>query len=432
MAPAKAAVESAEARFIERNPKSKSFHDQASNSLPGGNTRTPVWTSPFALRMERGFESNVWDVDGHKYTDFMGELAAGIYGHSHPIIREAMISAFDTVGLSLGSTIVQEQRYAELLCSRFGLDLVRFSNSGTEANIHAINGAKAFTGKNKVVVFGGAYHGSVLSFGDGRVAPQNWNKDDWVMGKYNDVQSARKVIEDTSDLAAVLVEGMQGVGGCILGHVDFLQQVQESAKRVGAVFILDEIMTSRLAPGGLQSLLGLKPDMTTMGKHLGGGFAFGALGGRADIMGVYDPRREGAVVHAGTFNNNTMTMSVGYAGLSRIFTPEVAAAFNAMGDKYRQKLQEVAKGTKCFFTGLGSFIAVHFADQNVDDLASVEDVEERWDLKDLFWFEMLEDGFWTTRRGVISLMLPTPESEMDRFVACVGRFLERHGSIVAL
>lgn len=353
-----------------------------------------------------------------------------MYGHSHSVIREAIVSAFDTVGLSLGSTIDQEQNYAQLLCSRFGLDLVRFANSGTEANIHAINGAKAFTGKTKVIVFAGAYHGSVLSFGDGRVAAQNWNKDDWVIARYNDVKSARETIESTPDLAAVLVEGMQGVGGCIVGQVDFLQQVQESAKRVGAVLILDEIMTSRLAPGGIKTLLDLKPDMTTMGKHLGGGFAFGALGGRADIMAVFDPQREDAVVHAGTFNNNTMTMCVGHAGLSRIFTPEVAMAFNAMGDMYRQKLNQVAKGTKCFFTGMGSFIAVHFSDQRVGVLKSVEDVMERWDLKDLFWFEMLEDGFWITRRGMISLMLPTPESEMDRFVECVARFLERHGDIL--
>lgn len=207
---------------------------------------------------------------------------------------------------------------------------------------------------------------------------------------------------------------------------------QESAKKVGAVFILDEVMTSRLSPHGLHGVLGLKPDLVTLGKYLGGGFAFGAFGGREDIMAVYDPRSAGAVAHSGTFNNNTMTMHVGHAGLSKILTPEVNNAFNAKGDKYRQRLQEVTKGTKCSFTGRGALWAVHFSDIGLQDIRSVEDVSERHDLHDLFWFEMLEDGYWIHRRGSIALILDTPDEELDRFVGCVEKFLERHQEIFKL
>lgn len=346
------------------------------------------------------------------------------------MIREAIVSTFDNVGMTLGSTIVQEQKHAALMCSRFKIDRVRFTNSGTEANLHALNGARRFTGRNKVVVFSGGYHGAVLSFGDGTVAFNNVNRDDWVIARYNDVEAARRAIEGTSDVAAVLVEGIQGAGGCISASTEFLHAIQASAKKIGAVFILDEVMTSRLAPGGLQSLLDLQPDMTTFGKYLGGGFAFGAFGGRSEIMSVYDPRSSGSLAHSGTFNNNTMAMYAGYAGLSQVYTPEAAVEFNRRGDVFREKLQAVSKGTKCSFTGRGAILAVHFTDDGLEDLECVDDFSERWDLKDLFWLEMMEDGYWITRRGSIALILGTTDEELDRFVGCVGEFLQRHKSIM--
>ncbi|POS75022.1 glutamate-1-semialdehyde 2,1-aminomutase [Diaporthe helianthi] len=420
------ALAAAQNRYVESHPNSKRQHEIAVTHLPGGNTRTVLHTSPFPLTMKCGKGPFVWDEDGHKYLDLVGELSAGIYGHSHPVIREAIVSTFDDVGLNLGSTTSQENKYAALICERFYLERVRFANSGTEANMHAFSAARVFTGKKKIAVFSGGYHGAVFTFGGGKVAQNAVDRDDWVIGKYNDVQSAKAVIEDTPGLAAVVVEAMQGAGGGISGTEEFLFQIQDSAKKVGAVFILDEVMTSRLAPHGLQEVIGLKPDLVTLGKYLGGGFAFGAFGGRSDIMAVYDPRLTGAIAHSGTFNNNTMTMYVGYAGLSKILTPETNVAFNAKGDKYRHKLQEITKGTKCTFTGRGALWCVHFTDTGPEDIKSVEDVTERMDLHDLFWFELLEEGFWIHRRGSMALIMDTPDDELDRFVDCVEKFLERH------
>lgn len=198
------------------------------------------------------------------------------------------------------------------------------------------------------------------------------------------------------------------------------------------MFILDDVFTSRLSPSGLQGCFGLKPDLLTLGKWLGGGFAFGAFGGRADVMAVYDPRSATPLAHSGTFNNNTMAMSVGHAGLSKIWTAEVGIAFNSEGDRLRQRLQEVTRGTKCSFTGMGALLAVHFSDSGLQDIRSVFDVEERWDLKDLFWFEMLKHGFWLTKRGSISLVLGTPTEELDRFVGCVSDFLQTYKEIVRI
>ncbi|KAI0130408.1 pyridoxal phosphate-dependent transferase [Xylariales sp. AK1849] len=426
----RAALDAAIKRFEDANPNSKKQHEIAAGILPGGNTRSLLHTSPFPLCIKHGKGPFVWDEDGHKYTDFVGELTAGIYGHSHPVIREAVVSTFDNVGLSLGATTIQEQKHAELICSRFGLERLRFTNTGTEANLHALNGVKRFTGRRKILVFCGGYHGAVLSFGDGKVAENNVDRDEWVIGKYNDIESAKTLIKNTPDLAAVLIEGMQGAGGCIRATREFMHTIQEESKKAGVIFILDEVMTSRIAPGGIQKLLNLKPDITTLGKYLGGGFPIGAFGGRADIMSVYDPRLPGSLFHSGTFNNNTMTMHAGYAGLSKVYTDDANFVFNAKGDKLRARLESACKRTKLSFTGLGAMLAVHFTDSEVEDIRCVDDVEERWDLKDLFWLEMMEDGYWITKRGSIALILETPDEELDRFVGCVQRFLQRHESIM--
>ncbi|CCC05315.1 hypothetical protein SMACR_08629 [Sordaria macrospora] len=428
------ALAAAQFRYVANNPISKKQHEHAVESLPGGNTRTLLHTSPFPLCMRHGEGTFVWAEDGHKYTDFVGELSAGLYGHSHPVIRTAILSTFDKIGLSLGSTTTYEARYASLLCQRFKLERVRMANTGTEANLHALVAARHYTGKRKVIVFNGGYHGACFSFGGGKPAPNTADKGDFVVvQRYGDTEAAieaRRVIDETAkeeDLAAVLVEGMQGAGGCLPGSKEFLLAVQEAAQKAGAVFILDEVMTSRLAPNGLGQELGLSPDLVTLGKYLGGGFSFGAFGGRKKIMdSVYDPRVKGSLAHSGTFNNNTMTMCAGYAGLCQVFTEEVCVNFRKLGDDFREKLNGVAKGTRLRFTGKGSLIGLHFREDGTLDS------QERADLRDLFWFEMLEEGFWITRRGFIAMILDTPKEELDRFVDAVGRFLERHAGIMKL
>lgn len=203
-------------------------------------------------------------------------------------------------------------------------------------------------------------------------------------------------------------------------------------------------MTSRVAPGGLAAIHDLHPDMKSFGKYLGGGLAFGAFGGRADIMATYDPRPQAEtttnststatsppfLTHHGTFNNNTLAMYAGHAGLTEIYTPNVCTAFNAMGDALLRDLAAVTTGTKMCFTGVGAVLGSHFT---AGGLQTIErETAEDWTLKELFWFEMMEAGFWTTRRGSIALCLGTPASELRRFVACVEAFLGRHASLVVV
>jgi glutamate-1-semialdehyde 2,1-aminomutase len=200
------------------------------------------------------------------------------------------------------------------------------------------------------------------------------------------------------------------------------------------VFILDEVMTSRITASGLAGLRGIKPDLKTFGKYLGGGLAFGALGGRADIMAAFDPRLATSIPHSGTFNNNTLVTHAGYAGLTKVYTPDVADKFTETGSLFISKLQEAVKGTRLSFTGLGSALSSHFIGGNVEvkDIVSADDVQEDEALKELFWFEMLEQEFWVTRRGFIALILETPQTELDRFVGAVQAFVSKYKDVLTV
>lgn len=196
--------------------------------------------------------------------------------------------------------------------------------------------------------------------------------------------------------------------------------------------ILDEVMTSRLTSKGLAGIHGLQPDMKTFGKYLGGGIAFGAFGGREDIMAVYDPRAKNSVAHSGTFNNNTLVTHAGYAGLSKVYTSSIADEFTERGNKLLARLEEVTCGTKLCFTGMGSVMTSHFVSHGPREIRNALDVKEIQELKDLFWFELLENGFWVTRRGFTALVLETPQSELDRFVEVVKEFLSKYKNLVQI
>jgi glutamate-1-semialdehyde 2,1-aminomutase len=414
------AVLDARERFVARNPKSLAAHVEATAAMPGGNTRTVLFHAPFPLAMARGQGCRLWDEDGHEYIDMLGEYTAGLYGHSNPIIRAAIDKALDG-GWNLGGHGVMEARLARAICQRFpSIDLVRFTNSGTEANLLAVATAVAVSGRKKVMVFDGGYHGGVLYFGGGGI-PTNVPHQ-WVLGTYNDVAQARALIAaHGAELACILVEPMMGSGGCLPADREFLQALRDGATEAGAILIFDEVMTSRMSAGGQQSRLGIIPDMTTLGKYIGGGMSFGAFGGKAAIMERYDPRRPDALPHAGTFNNNVLTMAAGYAGLSQIFTPDAAEALFARGEALRARLNALAGKSTMQWTGLGSMLTVHFSKTPIRGPADVAGGDQA--LRELFFFDMLERGFYMARRGMMALSLEIGDAELEAFCAAVEDFL---------
>lgn len=424
-----AALEAARARFVDANPRSREQHRKAAEVLPGGNTRTSLFSEPFPVTLVRGSGARVTSLDGREYIDFLGEYTAGLYGHSHPALRQTVLDALDN-GWVMGGHIRHEEELARLIRDRFpSIELVRFANSGTEANLFAISTARAVTGKNKVVVFEGGYHGGVFTFGLTRSAMEA--PFDFVKAQYNDIDGTRALLDaHAAEIGTVILEPMQGSGGCIPADPAFLAMLREWTSAHGAILVFDEVMTSRLSPGGLQALWGVTPDLTTLGKYIGGGFSFGAFGGRADLMERFDPRRPDAFAHAGTFNNNVFTMAAGVVGLRDIYTADVAVALNACGDALRARLNEIA-GKARFpmqFTGLGSMMNVHMvagAVRNVRDLTAGNAA-----LRDLFWFDLLEQGVWIARRGMINVSLPIGEAECDQLATAVEAFVDRTNALV--
>jgi len=416
-----AALAAAEERYRDANPKSFRQHRLACAAMPGGNTRASIHVDPFPLTMARGEGARLWDLDGHEYVDFLSEFTAGIYGHSHPLIRRAIETALDG-GLSFGAQNAAEARFAAAVCARFpSIELVRFTNSGTEANLMAVAAARAVTERPKILVFAGGYHGGVFYF-RGHGSPIN-APFDYLVGRYNDLAAVEDMVNSHRDqLAAILVEPMQGSTGCIPAERPFLAGLRRLADETGALLIFDEVMTSRLAPGGLQELHSIRPDLTTLGKYLGGGMSFGAFGGRAGLMERFDPRRPDAFQHAGTFNNNVLTMHAGLVGLTEIYTPERARTLNAFGDRLRERLNALVRrhALAMQFTGIGSMLAVHMTPAPI---RSEEDVARgNAALRDLFWFDLVAAGIWFAKRGFLALSLALDAADGDRLVAAVEEF----------
>jgi glutamate-1-semialdehyde 2,1-aminomutase len=404
------ALTAAKARYAERRPASRAEWQSAARVMPGGNTRTILYFDPFPVCMTGGSGCNLVDADGIRYVDLLGEYTAGIYGHSNPVIQAAVIEALRN-GLSLSAHSPAEVRLAALICARYpSIELVRFTNSGTEANLLALATAAAFTGRERVLVFEGAYHGSLLKFGEPR-SPINVPHR-FIVAPYNDIEAARAAIrEHSGHLAGILVEPMLGAGGCIPGDPAFLGALAEEARAVGALLIFDEVQTARLSTGGRQALLGITPDLTTLGKYHGGGLSFGAFGGSAQLMSLYDPRKPEALSHAGTFNNNVLSMAAGHAGLSKVLTAETLDGLNGRGDSLRARLNELLTGIDARFklTGLGSLMNFHCTAEPACASTALS----------LLFFDLLERGYYIAPRGFIALSLPVDDATLDSFVDAV-------------
>ncbi|KAF6807941.1 aminotransferase class-iii [Colletotrichum sojae] len=390
-------------KFVAENQKSRQVNIDASDSLPGGTTRSVLHYEPFPLAFAGGRGCHLTSVDGEEYLDFVSEYCAGMFGHSHPDIVAAIESVMRS-GFTLGGPSPREGELARLLVERFAsIEAIRFCNSGTEANTMALATALHYVGRRKVLVFENGYHGGTLSFTPGNplILPH-----DFVYGIYNDIESTRPKITD--DVGVIVVEPMQGAAGMFCGTPEFLRFLRDEATRVGAVLIFDEVITSRLKYGGLQEHLGIVPDMTTVGKHFGGGFSFGAFGGRADIMALYDPRSSKGLHHSGTWNNNLFSMTAG-AAATRLLSREALEENNRIGDVLRDGLRE-AFGSVCTLSGFGSVVGVHFNGPEADGL------------RDVFFFYLLSRRIYVGRRGFLALNLTHGEEHVKRVLEVVRDF----------
>ena len=406
--------------FADRHAQSRLHFDEARRFMPGGHTRTVLTHSPFPVAFASGDGATLIDVDGHSYIDLLGDYTAGLLGHSERRVLDPVVAALAN-NVSVGGVHPAEAKLSQLMCSRFGIDRVRFTNSGTEANLMAITTAIQATGRRQVLVFSGGYHGGVLYFVSG---PASWNAPyEFVIAPYNEAEATELIIQEhANELAAVVFEPMQGSGGCLPADAEFIQRTCAAARAVGAIVIADEVMTSRHGRSGMLHLLGEVADITTYGKYLGGGFSFGAFGGRAELLDQFDTSLEGGRVaagrhvisHAGTFNNNMASMTAGCAVLGEVFTADVAESHTKRGEEFRESVASVLArhSLPMSVTGFGSMMSLHAlatAPQTINDVFLRDEV-----LQELVFLGLHERGVYIAARGMMNVGLAHTDDQLAR------------------
>jgi glutamate-1-semialdehyde 2,1-aminomutase len=392
--------------------------ERATASLPGGSTRTTIFSAPYPPYMARGAGIRTWDLDGNEYRDFLGNYTSLILGHAHPDVVAA-VEAQVRRGSAFAAPTESEIELAEEIRSRLpSIERIRFTNSGTEATMFAIRAARAFTGRPLLAKFEGAYHGTndtVLAGSPGvpdatsaLVLELPWGDADGV---------ERAIAGRERELAAVIIEPVQGAGGVRAAAPEFLRFLRALTTRIGALLIFDEVIAFRVGPNGAQGRLGgVRPDLTTLGKIIGGGYPSGAFGGRQEVMDQFDQRRPGALVHGGTFNGNPVAVAAGLATL-RHLTPQRHAELERMGDRLRAALTAAfeREGLDARATGIASIFQVFPG----SGLVGPEGLTPQSAL----FLGLLLDGFHLAPRGMGALSTPMTDADLDELVDAVARRL---------
>jgi len=432
------------ADYQAKTARSRALFEEAQRVLPGGNTRTTVFIDPYPFYATRGAGPRIWDADGNERLDFNGNYTSLILGHAPPAVV-ATVRELAERGLSFPGPSEHELRLAQELTRRVpSCEQVRFTNSGTEATMLAIRGARAYNGRAKIAKFEGSYHGThdwvqvsitpPLSGAGSRKRPRAVPAGAGippavlkhvVVLPWNDPEASLRTIEKHArDLACVICEPIQGVAGVIPPAPGFLQVLREVTERHGIVLIFDEVITFRLSAGGAQAVFGVQPDMTTFGKIIGGGLAVGAFGGRADIMAVFDPRGgKPKVAQGGTFNANPLTMAAGLATL-RALTPDAYAHLDRLGDRLRDKIRAFFRGrrAKAQVTGQGSLFCLHWTSKRVADFRGSRPTDPEQPLRT--YIGLLNEGILLSQRGMGAVSTAMGDAEVDRFVEALGKVLD--------
>ena len=409
--------------YLARNPRSMELADRASVVLPGGTTRTTTFFAPFPPVLVAGEGSGIVDVDGNRRVDYLNNYTSLILGHAHPgVLARAMKVAGR--GTAFSSPTEQEVRLAEVLVERVAsVDQVRFANSGTEATMAAIRLARAFTGRSVVARFEGSYHGTHDYTATPGAGIPDLIDDLMVTLPFNDIPGCEEAIEQVGDsLAAVIIEPVLGAGGVIAARNEFLDFLRQATIRTGALLIFDEIITFRLHTGGVQAAYGIRPDLTTFGKIIGGGFPIGGFGGREDVMALLHPTR-GSIRWGGTFNGNPVSAAAGIVTLEAL-TPRVIDELNRSGQQLVERIGKVleASGLPVRATGAGSLVNLHAIDEELTDSHAVGRADP--ELTELLHLGLMNRGYFLAPRGMGCLSTAMTPAERDGLVDALEDLLE--------
>ena len=432
-----------EARYRERTAGSRARHADAQRYLPGGETRSSTWYAPYPTYMVCGEGAWLKDCDGNRYVDFLNNYTSLIHGHAQPALVEEAADQL-TRGTVFGSASEPQVALAKLLIERVpSIDMLRFTNSGTEATMMMMRAARAFTGRDIIVKMDGGYHGS-HDFVEVNVSPDTDAAEEptsrvegrgvpdsvlnaVMVAPYNDLAAMDALLSAHHQrIAGIIVEPMPNAGGMAPPAPGYLRGLRQLADRYGVLLLFDEIVTFRLSSGGLQEAEDALPDMTALAKIIGGGFPVGAFGGRAEIMAQFSPAG-GAdyLYHSGTFNGNNITMAAGVTAMN-LLDQESIDRINDLGERLASGINALfaSMGMRAQCLGYGSLQQIQWTDAPVitlrDAARAGQDIGR---LRELLHLELLNRGVYTSNRGMFCISTPMARAEIDFALAALERAL---------
>ncbi|MEN8210264.1 MAG: aspartate aminotransferase family protein [Thermodesulfobacteriota bacterium] len=429
-------------RYEDRTGQSKAHNEAAKQFLPGGDTRSIAYYQPYPVFAVKGEGAYLYDSDGNKYLDFVNNMTSLVHGHAHPHITNALEKQLKN-GVVHGFPVEKKYKLAEQICKRVpSIESVRFNNTGSEATLFAMRAARGFTGRDKFIKIDGGYHGN-HDFAQVNLFPDMSAEDlpspyvakgipasvlkDILVTPFNDLDTTEKLLEENRDkIAAIILEPVLGTGGGVPGSKEYLLGLRQLADQYDTLLIFDEIITFRLHKGGYQTMMDVKPDLTTLGKVIGGGFPIGAFGGRKDIMDMFDPTKPDSMTHSGTFTANAMTMTAGLAALE-IYQQKDIDKLNNLGKILTDGIQQAL--TDCGVIGrirsIGSMAMLHFVNREIKTAKDVVlGFMEYGELMRFFHLEMMNRGIYFLHRGMFSLTTPMIEDEIHKTIKIFKETLE--------
>lgn len=408
--------------------KSKELFHRAQLSIPGG-VNSPVRAfrsvnlTPLFIRKAEG--SRIMDEDGNEYIDYVGSWGPMILGHANPVVLRAIRDIMDN-GLSFGASTEAEIQLAELIKHMMpNIELIRMVNSGTEATMSAIRVARGFTGRDKIIKFSGCYHGhadyllvkagsgaATLGTPDSSGVPAAFAQET-LIAKFNDLDQVKQLLDQYSgEIAAIILEPVAGNMGVISPQAGFLQGLRELCDREGVLLIFDEVMTGfRVAKGGAQELFHVIPDLTTLGKIIGGGMPVGAYGGRSDVMQKVAPL--GDVYQAGTLSGNPIAMAAGLATLKELNKPGLYEDLGSNTTWLINEMKDILEKSSIPYRlqHVGAMFGFFFIDRDVNSFEDALECDTK--LFAAFFKEMLNQGVYIAPSAFEAAFMSTAHTEQD-------------------
>ncbi|KAA1289828.1 MAG: aspartate aminotransferase family protein [SAR202 cluster bacterium] len=422
-------------QYVNRTKNSYRKHNLATKVMPGGNTRTTQWMEPYPFFAENAEGMYINDIDGNHYLDFMLNATTLILGHAHPDIVKTLTQQIQD-GTVYSVPTDGQSKLADILVERVpSFEKVRFTNSGTEATMMAIMAARSFTKKTKIAKFEGGYHGthdhvSVSVYPKKEdlntethpgVPEYSYQPksilEDVIVLPYNDIEKSKELIHKfKDDLSCIIMEPIISNFGYLPLDLEFIKFIREITEELGIVLIFDEIQSFRVSSGGAQESFGVTPDMTTLGKIIGGGLPVGAFGGKDEIMELFDPTSSNYdIAHAGTFNGNPLTMEAGVTVMENL-TSNNFEKMNHLGDSLRSKLSSVFNeiNLDVQVTGYGSLFGINFNKNKIKDYRSF--LNNNSDMTKILFSYLRNKGILLQLKNAGALNILMTEKEIDYLV----------------